>query len=72
MEDRGDCFSCKKVESCTGTSVKKISAGFTCQLFEGISESEYLARFKLIEQFTEAQVIQALRPKEKGEGNAST
>jgi len=72
MEERGDCFSCKKVESCTGTSVAKIFAGFTCQLFEGISEHAYLARFKLIKQFTETQVIQALRPKERGEGNVST
>lgn len=65
---KGDCLSCSKVSSCSATSVEKIIEGFTCQLFEGVPEPEYIARLEMIQKYGE-QTIQAMlnRPVSKGE-----
>jgi len=67
--DKGDCLSCKKVGSCLGTSIEKVLGGFTCQLFEGIVEPEYLARIATMKKYGENQAIRAMlnRPVEKGD-----
>ena len=72
MIHKGDCLSCTKVSTCTGTDAAKIHAGFTCQLFEGIPEAEYLARIDTMKKYGEQQAIQALlnRPEEKGDEDA--
>jgi hypothetical protein len=69
---KGDCLSCKKVSSCTGTDTEKVRMGFTCQLFEGIPEAEYLARTDTVKKYGEAQAIRALlnRPENKGDEDA--
>jgi hypothetical protein len=66
---KGDCLSCKKVSTCTGTSAERVYAGFTCQLFEGVPEPEYLARLEMIKQYGEPQAIRAIlnRLTERGE-----
>ena len=69
MIHKGDCLSCKKVGSCLGTDAEKVLSGFTCQLFEGITEPEYLARIATMKKYGETQAIRAIlnRPIEKGE-----
>jgi hypothetical protein len=66
---KGDCLSCKKVGSCTGTDAQKVYSGFTCQLFEGVPEAEYLARLDTMKKYGESQAIQAMlnRPLEIGD-----
>lgn len=69
MIHKGDCLSCTKVGSCTGTDVEKVRWGFTCQLFEGIPEAEYLARIDMMKKYGETQAIRAMlnRPEDNGE-----
>lgn len=72
MIHKGDCLSCKKVTSCTGTDSEKVRLGFTCQLFEGILEAEYLARIDMMKKYGETQAIKAMlnRPENKGDDDA--
>lgn len=72
MIHKGDCLSCKKVSSCLGTDAEKVRDGFTCQLFEGVPEPEYLARIATMKKYGEPQAIRALldRPEDKGEEDA--
>ena len=69
MIHKGDCLSCKKVSSCLGTDEEKVYGGFTCQLFEGVPEAEYLARLDTMKKYGEKQAIQAMlnRPIARGE-----
>jgi len=69
---KGDCLSCKKVGSCLGTDAEKVLSGFTCQLFEGVSEPEYLARITMMKQYGEKQATRAMlnRPIEKDDEDA--
>lgn len=66
---KGDCLSCKKVGSCLVTDAQKILDGFTCQLFEGVTEPEYLARIETMKKYGEGQAIRAIlnRSVEKGD-----
>lgn len=72
MIHKGDCLSCKKVTSCTGTDTEKVRSGFTCQLFEGVPEAEYLARIDTMKKYGEAQAIKAMlnRPERIGDDDA--
>lgn len=60
MIHKGDCLSCKKVGSCSATDEQKVLDGFTCQIFEGVSEPEYRARIDTIKRYGEQQAIRAL------------
>lgn len=72
MIHKGDCLSCKRVTSCTGTDSEKVRSGFTCQLFEGILEAEYLARIDMMKKYGDTQAIKALlnRPENNGDDDA--
>jgi len=69
---KGDCLSCKKVGSCLATDAGKVLGGFTCQLFEGVTEPEYLARVAMMKKYGDNQAIRAMlnRPVEKGDEDA--
>lgn len=66
---KGDCLSCTRVSSCSVTSAEKVRGGFTCQIFEGVPEPEYVARLEMIRKYGEQQAVQAMldRPVEKGD-----
>lgn len=69
MIHKGDCLSCKRVGACLGTDEEKVRDGFTCQLFEGVLEAEYLARIDMMKKYGEQQAIRAMlnRPIELGD-----
>ena len=69
MIHRGDCLSCRRVGTCSETNEEKVKNSFTCQLFEGVLEAEYLARIDTMKKYGEHQAVRALlnRPEEPRE-----
>ena len=66
MPNRGECFACKRVGQCLETNYQKVYWGFTCALFEGISEPEHQARVDMKQRYGDSYTIRALldRPEE--------
>lgn len=69
---RGECLACKKVQTCTETSIQRLKSGYTCPLFEEVPEPVYTARYDLIQMYGEEMALRAIMnraTKEEEEGN---
>lgn len=70
MNLRGECLACRKIGNCLQTSVDKAWWGFTCPLFEEVSEPEYLARINAMEEYGDVIAIRAMLNRPEGEEDA--
>ena len=59
---KGECLACYRLQKCRETSVEKVLASYTCQLFEPVAEAVYRARSDAMQKYGEQAAVRAMLP----------
>ena len=66
---KGECLACTKTAICFETSVEKAKSGYSCPLFEEVTEAVDQARFDIIKQFGDDAITAILNRKKDEDGH---